>query len=627
MKKLFFIWLCLVLQAWAATKHVAQSSAGANDGSSAANAYSIAQLNAASPYSPAAGDTVVLNGTFTTQLVPPTSGSSGNPITYQFASGAKFSKAYWSTSPNGAIYINGKNYITIDGGTADNGVIENTANGTALANQQNSNGISINGGSNITLKNLYVSLYQRTPDTDDSTGSAGVGIKGVYVVSCNNLLIEDCTIADCKLGTDIYQDGVTGTTIIRNSSFPRDSTHIQITTGNNNCTGTVSIYGNTFSDGYYWDYATPALDIFHNDGIHMFTGTGDFSRVEIYQNDMFADYGAHCTGVIFLEGDYGDVVIYSNLIGTKAQKFEGAVNVSSRSTGSTLVLNGNTFRGGGTSAPTGGNAVYINDQDGGEWTSIVAYNNIFYNFYTVWAIPDDNATSAFDLNYNSYYNISNFSGRYTPPASDQTGSSGTLAAWKTYLGGASDEVNSITTNPLFTNEASDLTLQSGSPAKDTGATLSSPYNVTVLGNTRTGSFDMGAYEFGESSGATTPAVSSATINSAGTSLTLNLSESCTTGGGGSGGVTLSASGGAVTASYSSGSGSTAYVYTTSRTILIGETVTVSYTQPGSGIESTDDQTDLASFSGTSVTNNSTQTATITPARGIRPVSAISAGSL
>src|SRR5574343_356539 len=114
-----------------------------------------------------------------------------------------------------------------------------------------------------------------------------------------------------------------------------------------------------------------------------------------------------------------------------------------------------------------------------------------------------------------------------------------------------------------------------------------------------------------------PTVTSSVIPSGGTTITINLSESCTTGAGGNGGVTLSASGGAVPATYSSGSGSSAYVYTLSRTILSTETVTISYTQPTNGIEATDDDADLAAFSGAAVTNNSTQTATYAPARGSR----------
>ena len=110
---------------------------------------------------------------------------------------------------------------------------------------------------------------------------------------------------------------------------------------------------------------------------------------------------------------------------------------------------------------------------------------------------------------------------------------------------------------------------------------------------------------GSGSDTTPPTKSSLTIPSAGTTLLLGLSESCSIGSGGNGGLTLSMSGGAVTASYSSGSGSDTFTYNLSRTVNSGETGTASYTQPGNGIEDTAGN-DLASFSSQAVTNNSTQ---------------------
>lgn len=103
---------------------------------------------------------------------------------------------------------------------------------------------------------------------------------------------------------------------------------------------------------------------------------------------------------------------------------------------------------------------------------------------------------------------------------------------------------------------------------------------------------------------TAPTVVSRTIPEAGTTLVIVHSENVSIGAGGNGGLTLSASGGAVTATYSSGAGTATLTWTLSRTVNSGETVTASYTQPGSGIEDTAGN-DLASYSTQSVTNNST----------------------
>lgn len=124
---------------------------------------------------------------------------------------------------------------------------------------------------------------------------------------------------------------------------------------------------------------------------------------------------------------------------------------------------------------------------------------------------------------------------------------------------------------------------------------------------------------------TAPTVTSAAINSAGTTLTLNASESVVFGAGGNGGITLSMSGGAVTATYSSGAGATALVYSLSRTIYQGETGTRSYVQPGNGIEDVAGN-DMLSFTAQALTNNSTQVLDVTaPTRASTTINA--AGTL
>lgn len=131
------------------------------------------------------------------------------------------------------------------------------------------------------------------------------------------------------------------------------------------------------------------------------------------------------------------------------------------------------------------------------------------------------------------------------------------------------------------------------------------------------------YQYPHPLRSTAPVLSTASIPTAGTTLSLTWSESCTNGANGGNGVTISASGGACTATYSTGSGSITYTYNLSRTILFGETITVSYTQPGTGIQSTANQTNVATFSGASVTNNSTQSPSAYS--GVRPVGTLGGG--
>lgn len=143
----------------------------------------------------------------------------------------------------------------------------------------------------------------------------------------------------------------------------------------------------------------------------------------------------------------------------------------------------------------------------------------------------------------------------------------------------------------------------GTSPKDKATNVGSPYNIDANGVQHD---NIGAFAtIGESGGDTSPPViTSASIPSAGTTLVANTNETVVEGSGGDGGFTVSASGGAVTVSNVVATGS-AITLTLSRTINNGETITWSYTQPGNGIEDSAGN-DLVTFSGQSVTNNSTQ---------------------
>lgn len=103
---------------------------------------------------------------------------------------------------------------------------------------------------------------------------------------------------------------------------------------------------------------------------------------------------------------------------------------------------------------------------------------------------------------------------------------------------------------------------------------------------------------------TAPTLSSATINTSGTTLTLTFSEAVTFGAGGNTGFVATMTGGASALTYASGSGTSSLVYNFARTIQSGETGTLAYTQPSNGVEDSSGN-DFVSISGVSVTNNST----------------------
>jgi hypothetical protein len=98
-----------------------------------------------------------------------------------------------------------------------------------------------------------------------------------------------------------------------------------------------------------------------------------------------------------------------------------------------------------------------------------------------------------------------------------------------------------------------------------------------------------------------------TIAANGTTLTLTFSEAVQNGAGGSGGWAITPSGGSATVTYSSGSGTASLVYTISRRIL-NETVTLTYTQPGNGVEDILGNDLVTISTPRAVTNNSDYTA-------------------
>ena len=118
----------LAESSWAAEEiYISQMSAGGNSGTDCANSHSAAWFNTTSNWGSetgkiGAGGTVHLCGIFaapninaTPMLTVQNSGSSGSPITVLFEAGAIIQAPYWGST--GAINLNGKSYITLDGGT------------------------------------------------------------------------------------------------------------------------------------------------------------------------------------------------------------------------------------------------------------------------------------------------------------------------------------------------------------------------------------------------------------------------------------------------------------------------------------------------------------------------------
>jgi hypothetical protein len=322
--------------------YIAQSASGSNNGTSCANAYAYTFFNASgnwrggSPIGP--GTTVHLCGTFIgaangTLLFFQGSGTSGNPITLLFESGATLASPVWSNGNNaqsGAINTNGFSYLVINGGptcgwnqsslttTPCNGSIQNTANGTALAYQNYTVGIDVAGGSNIEIKNLgCYNMYQRTGNAEEDGGfnqqhcvfmETYGGVSPSYLTIDHDVFtMGGWLISDGSSGGDYLTIGPGNDFSYADHDFNGAEPHFYV-------------FGNHFHDWAIWDSAT---DAYHHDGIHCYGGSGGNTQLAyIYNNQFDGATGGNFNQAIFLEGNTsttrcmvpgGTVYIFNNI--------------------------------------------------------------------------------------------------------------------------------------------------------------------------------------------------------------------------------------------------------------------------------------------------------------------------
>jgi hypothetical protein len=247
------------------------------------------------------------------------SGSSGNVITVKFETGAILQAPYFGV--NGAINTNGQSFILIDGGvpcgpngSACNGVIRNTLNGTsggtcpggACSNQQLSQAIVAQGGSNIEIKNLGIyDLYDHTSSSDTV-----VDVTRVNCITFNgsNILVHDSTFHDvgwCLM--HIYLNGDANVQVYNNIIFSAAHGYIPNTQHSGGSSGPFLFYGNHMYSFSAWDTAANA---YHETGVHCYTSqtsgaAAHITEIDIYNNWFGPTSGGNMTAYVFLEGGTG----------------------------------------------------------------------------------------------------------------------------------------------------------------------------------------------------------------------------------------------------------------------------------------------------------------------------------
>lgn len=445
---------------------------------------------------------VHLCGTFTgsangTMFTFQGNGSSGNPVTLLFESGTVLTAPYWNFS-NGAINMSGRSFVVVSGGT--NGIIQNTANGSSLANHQPSAGIvaaSCNGCEikNLAISAIYVSVAPNV--IVDQTEVNAIQMSG------SNWSVHNNKISDCGWCIrHFYANGDSNNQVFNNELSRFDHAYAYAAGAANAGTGTF-FHDNNIHDSANWDCGGGC----HHDGVHVFGIAGNtIDNFNVYNNYFWGLWGDSPTGFIFIEG--ASSVAASHVINSSYYNNVGVV-----SPGATVNTNGwfGIFSG------SGNTQLYNNTIIGGSATdneacfNVGSVNNLTFKDNVVDRCGDPvnfgslTNTNGANINNNAYgtscqngNNCFVWNGQFK----------GNFASWKA---ACACDANAIQNNNLLLG-ATGLP-QTGSPVLGVGANLSSIASGslaalaldTSLGNTRTpvlrptisqGPWPAGAYAVG-----------------------------------------------------------------------------------------------------------------------------------
>lgn len=479
--------------------YITQNASGGDTGTDCANAHSAAWFNA----NATGGNTYHLCGTCTgtagsTMLTPPNSGSAGSVVTILFETDAVLTAPYWGGANAGAISVSSKGYITIDGGS--NGIIQNSANGTALTYQQASQGIYVTGSNHIEIRNLTIqNIYVNEGSSPSATDTGGLTTADIRLVgNNNNISIHNNALNNARSGVRVDFDSATLDTIsIHSNSISDHCWGIMMGSGSAGTPAAtdVTIHDNTITGWLNWQcpanasFCTNKTDAYHTDGMILYTyGSSTFEPL-IYNNFIHGDLGrgsptayifctygstppgATCTifnNLLVNDGDHGLTLIWTGGSGVNHRIYNNTIVGYSGSSGTLLMLSSGS--------------------------GIVLENNIIMNggkaIGSYGSLPDVIATS----DYNIFYNINNGN-----PASmfyDEDG--GNFYSWSQWQGLGFDPHSSLN-NPQL--DSSYKISSASSPAYQGATNLSSlgvpELNVDRAGLPRptSGAWDMGAYQF------------------------------------------------------------------------------------------------------------------------------------
>lgn len=294
--------------------YVAQVSAGSADGSSCGNARAKSTL-AGGDW---AGDTNIhLCGKITgtagqTAITAIGSGTSGHPITIVFEAGARLdNSAYWGSSTSGAITLSGQSWITVNLGA--DGMIDNLANGSGLANQAVSTGIYLNNCQHCIVQGSggsIASMYRHTQAFDSNANALLTA--GVKVVASSNVTVTGLRIIDAGNGILHSWSNGDGTVAFTNNTIMYSNQAI-VSAGSGTLSG-LAITGNDISDAITWfcgKSGTGICSAYRQSGIRV-SATGASQIVTglvVSRNYVHGQMGGYIEDWIYTGPAYGQAIV------------------------------------------------------------------------------------------------------------------------------------------------------------------------------------------------------------------------------------------------------------------------------------------------------------------------------
>jgi hypothetical protein len=445
------------------------------------------------------GTTVLICGTFTgaagaTEFTFQGSGSSSSPVTLRFDTGAQLTSPFWSG--NGAISCSNQRYVVVDGGT--NGLIQNTANGTGLANHQTSTGVNASNCTNSEVKNLTVqNIYINEGSSSSASDTAGDNTAGiVFSGNSTSSIADNNTVSQAKTGIMFVADpnGDASNIQIYSNNIRDIDWGICIGGGDNGDTiNNAIIHDNTITDWTNWQFPS---GLYHQDGVILFN-VGNPSAgltATLYNNYIYGDLGVgSATGFIYC-ADFTTCTIYNNLLVNTGHNIYGMMWLGqSGNWGKNMYVYNNTVVGASASdvcimLTISGKAVFENNVCTGPGgvgmystylTSLASFAaTISTSNHNVWNIGADGAWG-----------------------SQANGATASYSAWQAY----GFDAASTTGDPKLDGT---YHLQSGSSATGLGANLTglsiASLDLDKALNPRssgTASWDAGVYNASSSSGA------------------------------------------------------------------------------------------------------------------------------